>query len=189
MQSSSGPTGRSPRWCGRGTGTSSTATSGRCPSSAAGAPRSSPGPSRDSPRGTSPGWRRARSSPVWSGWSSRDALLAATVADTTNRAGALVSPLLAATVADAADRVRDQAAWLLPTLPGLPLLAALVLLAARRAGDRMATEVATGVAVVTFGLAVVAAYGAAPYDVPGPGLEVDASWIPALGVRAHLALD
>jgi NADH-quinone oxidoreductase subunit M len=100
-----------------------------------------------------------------------------------------VTALLAASAADAADRVRDQAAWLLPALPGLPLLAALGLLAARRVGDRVATEVATAVAVVTLGLAAVAAYGAGPYVVPGPGLEVDAAWMPALGVRAHLALD
>ena len=100
-----------------------------------------------------------------------------------------MTPLLAASAADAADRVRDQAAWLLPALPGLPLLAALVLLFARRVADRAATEIATGVAVVTLGLAAVAAYGAAPYSLPGPGLEVDAVWIPSLGVRAHLALD
>jgi NADH-quinone oxidoreductase subunit M len=100
-----------------------------------------------------------------------------------------VTALLAATAADATDRVRDQAAWLLPALPGLPLLAALVLLGVRRMGDRVATEVATGVAVVTLGLAAVAAFGTGPYAVPGPGLEVDAAWIPALGVRAHLALD
>jgi NADH-quinone oxidoreductase subunit M len=88
-----------------------------------------------------------------------------------------------------AERVRDQAAWLLPALPGLPLLAALVLLALRRLGDRLATEVATAVAVVTLGLAAVAAVGASPYGTPGPNLEVDAPWIPALGVRAHLAVD
>ena len=103
-----------------------------------------------------------------------------------------MTAVLTAVPADAVDRVRDQAAWLLPALPGLPLLAALVLLAARRAGDRLATEVATGVAVVTLGLAAVSAYGAGPYSGPStgrPGLEVDAPWIPALGIRAHLALD
>jgi NADH-quinone oxidoreductase subunit M len=102
-----------------------------------------------------------------------------------------VTALLAAGVAAAPDRVRDQAAWLLPALPGLPLLAALLLLFARRLGDRLATELATGAAVVTVGLAAVSAYRAGPYTAPfdRPGLEVDAPWIPALGVRAHLALD
>jgi NADH-quinone oxidoreductase subunit M len=92
-------------------------------------------------------------------------------------------------VADIAERVREQAAWLLPALPGLPLLAALVLLALRRAGDRLATVAATAVAVVTLALAALAAVGAGPYGTPGPNLEVDAPWIPALGVRAHLAAD
>ena len=86
--------------------------------------------------------------------------------------------------------MRDQAAWLLPALPGLPLLAALVLLFARRAADRVATEIASRRRRRHPRPRRPSPRTAPrPYDVPGPGLEVDAAWIPALGVRAHLALD
>jgi NADH-quinone oxidoreductase subunit M len=81
------------------------------------------------------------------------------------------------------------AAWLLTSLIGLPLLGALALLVLRRIGERAAAELATAVAAGTFGLAVVVAVVAAPYDRPGPGLEVDAVWIRALGIHAHLAVD
>jgi NADH-quinone oxidoreductase subunit M len=99
-----------------------------------------------------------------------------------------VVPAAAAAV-DIVGRVRDQAPWLLAALPGLPLLAALVLLALRRVGDRLATVAATAVAVVTLALAVAVALGAAPYGAARPNLEVDAAWVPALGIRAHLAAD
>ena len=87
------------------------------------------------------------------------------------------------------DRIREQAGWLLPALPLLPLLAAAVLLGVRRLPDRVATELATAVALVTLGLAVVVTVGAAPFAGPGPGLELDAPWVEGLGLRAHLAVD
>jgi len=80
-------------------------------------------------------------------------------------------------------------ALLLPAMVVLPLLAALVLVALPRVGDRLAAELATAVAAVTAGLAVVACVAAAPYDSAAPRLAVDVPWIPALGVRAHLGLD
>jgi NADH-quinone oxidoreductase subunit M len=83
---------------------------------------------------------------------------------------------------------REQG-WLLPAVVAVPLAGALVLLVLRRTGETLAARFATAVAAVTLALAVVTAVAAAPYDRQGPGLAVDASWIPALGVRAHLAVD
>jgi NADH-quinone oxidoreductase subunit M len=79
--------------------------------------------------------------------------------------------------------------WLLPALLAVPLVGALVPLVLRRAGETPVAWIATGLAAVTLALAVAAAVAAAPYDRSRPGLEVDAPWIPALGVRAHLAVD
>ena len=99
------------------------------------------------------------------------------------------------TVLSTATRLSDQAAWLLPALPGLPLLAALVLLGLRRATDRLATVAAAATAAVTLLLAALVAVAAGPYGSAStvaparPAFEVDAPWIPALGVRAHLAAD
>jgi len=78
---------------------------------------------------------------------------------------------------------------LLPTMIGLPLVVALVLLLARGLSDGAAARIATGTAAADLALAVLAAVRAAPFDRAEPGLEVDASWIPALGVRAHLGMD
>jgi NADH-quinone oxidoreductase subunit M len=80
-------------------------------------------------------------------------------------------------------------AAVLTALFALPLLGSLALLVLRHVDARPASLFASGVALVTLALAVVAAVAAAPYDRPAPGLEVDASWIPALGIHAHLALD
>jgi NADH-quinone oxidoreductase subunit M len=52
-----------------------------------------------------------------------------------------------------------------------------------------AGEAGTAVAAGTAVLAVAATVAAAPFDGPGPGLELDVPWIPALGVRLHLGLD
>ncbi|MDQ1293973.1 MAG: NADH-quinone oxidoreductase subunit [Actinomycetota bacterium] len=78
---------------------------------------------------------------------------------------------------------------LLPAMIGLPLAVALLLLLVRGISDGAAVRIATGTAAVNLVLAVVASVQAAPFDRSGPGLEVDASWIPALGVRAHLGMD
>src|SRR4051794_23988679 len=60
--------------------------------------------------------------------------------------------------------VGDQARWLLPALVGLPLLAALVLLALRRLADGAATATAAVVAALTLALAVLVVAAGAPYD-------------------------
>lgn len=79
--------------------------------------------------------------------------------------------------------------WLLPVLVAVPLVAALLLLAARRLSDAVAAWIATVVAAAVLAVAVVATLAAGPYDQPEPGLVVDRLWIPALGVHFHLALD
>ena len=79
--------------------------------------------------------------------------------------------------------------WLLVVLVALPLGAAALLLAWRRAGDATATGLGTVVAAVTLAVAVAASVAAAPYGRTGPGLEVDIAWVPALGLRMHLGLD
>ena len=80
-------------------------------------------------------------------------------------------------------------AWLLPALVAVPLAGAVVLLVLRRTGETSAARFATGVAALTLVLAIGTAVAGAPYDGRAPALEVDAAWIPALGIRAHLALD
>jgi NADH-quinone oxidoreductase subunit M len=80
-------------------------------------------------------------------------------------------------------------AWLLTAVIAVPLAGALVLLVLRRTDETVAARFAAAVAAVTLALAIGTALAAAPYDRSRPGLEVDASWIPALGVRAHLAVD
>jgi NADH-quinone oxidoreductase subunit M len=106
------------------------------------------------------------------------------------------------------------AAWLLPAMVGLPLAGAVVLLFARRLGERPAAVVATVIAGATLWLAVFAALAAAPFDAArigtatsrvastlpasagaagtrylDPGLDWSVPWVPALGVRLHLGLD
>ena len=62
--------------------------------------------------------------------------------------------------------------WLLPLLIGVPLAAALVLLAVRPASDRSAAVFGTVVAAGELGLAALAVEAAAPYGRPGPRLQV-----------------
>jgi NADH-quinone oxidoreductase subunit M len=78
--------------------------------------------------------------------------------------------------------------WLLVAQIAVPLVGALVLLAVPLSDDA-AARAGTVVAAVTLALAGVATWQAAPFDEPGPGLELDAPWMPALGMRAHLGLD
>jgi NADH-quinone oxidoreductase subunit M len=78
---------------------------------------------------------------------------------------------------------------LLPAMVGVPLVGAVLLLALRRTGQTAVARLASAVAALTLILAVAAAVAAGPYDGSAPRLEVDAPWIPALDVRAHLALD
>ena len=89
----------------------------------------------------------------------------------------------------AVPRLADYAPWLLASLIGTPLIGALALLLLRRIGERAAAVLASAVALVALAPAVVVAVGAAPYDVARPGMAVDATWIPALGIHAHLAVD
>jgi NADH-quinone oxidoreductase subunit M len=74
-------------------------------------------------------------------------------------------------------------------LVAVPLLAAVLLLAARRLSDAAAARVAAAAALITLGVAVLIALAAAPYDRDTPGIAIDRMWIPALGVHAHLAVD
>lgn len=82
--------------------------------------------------------------------------------------------------------------WILPLLAGAPLAAAFVLLLLRRLPDALAGWAAVLVTAGTAALGVLAVVAAGPYgdtDVSGPRLQVNVSWIPALGVRFHLGLD
>ena len=88
---------------------------------------------------------------------------------------------------DQVDRI--AAGWLLPTLVGLPLAVAVLLLVGRRISDHVATQIAVLTASATFALAALAAVAAAPYSNGQPGISFDRSWIPAFGVRLHLGID
>ena len=81
------------------------------------------------------------------------------------------------------------ASWALATLVLLPLAGGLLLLSVRRIGERLAAELGTAAAAATLVIAVLAAVTAAPFGRTAPGLDLDVSWIPALGVRMHLGLD
>jgi NADH-quinone oxidoreductase subunit M len=83
----------------------------------------------------------------------------------------------------------SEGGWLLPLLIGVPLAAAVLLLVIRPASDRAAAVFGTTVAVGELGLAALAVWAAAPYGRPGPRLQVDVPWIPALGMRVHLGMD
>ncbi|MBA2769963.1 MAG: NADH-quinone oxidoreductase subunit M [Sporichthyaceae bacterium] len=70
---------------------------------------------------------------------------------------------------------------LLPLLLAVPLVGSLVLLVAPpRRAERLAAPFGTGVALVTFVVAVVAAATFPETDVP---------WVPSLGLRLHLGID
>jgi NADH-quinone oxidoreductase subunit M len=101
--------------------------------------------------------------------------------------GALVTRAVL-TFTDAGE-LGEHAGWVLPALVGLPLLAALVLLALRRVADGPAVVGAAVVAALTLALAALVAVAGAPYDGAAARLDADADWIPALGVRAHLGVD
>jgi NADH-quinone oxidoreductase subunit M len=79
--------------------------------------------------------------------------------------------------------------WALPTLVALPLLGALVLLVLPGLGDRLAHAVgvlATGSVLV----GVLAVFGQFEFAQAGrPQLELDRSWIPAIGARLHVGVD
>jgi NADH-quinone oxidoreductase subunit M len=78
--------------------------------------------------------------------------------------------------------------WLLVAQVAVPLLGAVLVLAVPL-DDDLAARAGTVIATATLVLAGLATWQAAPFDEPGPGLEVDAPWVPALGMRAHLGLD
>ena len=79
--------------------------------------------------------------------------------------------------------------WVLPTLLALPLTGALLLLVLVELGDR----IAYAVGVATTGAVLVAVLGLLGGIEVGqlgkPQLEVDHSWIPAIGARFHLGVD
>jgi NADH-quinone oxidoreductase subunit M len=83
-------------------------------------------------------------------------------------------------------------AWLVPAVAALPLIGALVLLTLRRLSDAAAAQVGTLVSLITLGLAVAATVVAGRSGFNSFGavhLEVNAPWVPALGLRAHVGLD
>ncbi|MFI7588059.1 NuoM family protein [Spongisporangium articulatum] len=83
--------------------------------------------------------------------------------------------------------------WLVPALSVVPILTAFVVLAVRGFdGRRLEALPAWLGAVACLAVTVVAGVATALVVDRGssrPRLEVDAQWIPALGVRAHLGLD
>lgn len=84
----------------------------------------------------------------------------------------------------------SAADWLPVVLVLLPLVASVLLLAlGRRLGDHLTVDVAAGIAAGELVLAGVTVAAGAPYGLPGPRLEVDLPWVPALGLRLHLGLD
>ncbi|HET8970761.1 MAG TPA: NADH-quinone oxidoreductase subunit M [Candidatus Nanopelagicales bacterium] len=77
----------------------------------------------------------------------------------------------------------------LPALLAAPAVAALVLvLLPRRAGDRAAAPVGLLAALVTLGLAIVAAVAVGTSGAAAQ-LDVDLPWVPQLGLRFHLGVD
>lgn len=80
-----------------------------------------------------------------------------------------------------------RADWLVPTAALLPLVAAFVLLVLRRLTDQAAAQFGTLVCLATLVIAAVATMITS--DDGADRLEVDAQWVPALGMRAHLGLD
>jgi NADH-quinone oxidoreductase subunit M len=77
--------------------------------------------------------------------------------------------------------------WLVPAVSLLPLIAAFAVLAVRRLTAQAAARVGTVTCLVTLVLGVGATLITS--DAGPDHLEVDASWVPALGMRAHLGLD
>jgi NADH-quinone oxidoreductase subunit M len=78
---------------------------------------------------------------------------------------------------------------LLVLLVALPLATALALvLAPRRLGEEVAPVAGVVSSCVTL-LAAVLTLAASPWRGSGPALELDAPWVPTLGIRLHLALD
>ena len=69
-----------------------------------------------------------------------------------------------------------------------PLLAGLMLLG-WRIEDRRAAWLATALASGELVLTGVMVAAAVPFGLPGPRLELDLPWVPALGLRLHLGLD
>ena len=80
-------------------------------------------------------------------------------------------------------------AWLVPSAVLLPLVAAFALLALRRLPDSVAAQFGTLVCLVTLVLGGAATLIADRDGFDRRTLEVDAQWVPALGLRAHLGLD
>ena len=78
---------------------------------------------------------------------------------------------------------------LLLLLITLPLGAAFALLLLPRVvGDHLAPSVGVAASALTLGVALLT-LGARPWSTGTPVLELDAPWIPAIGVRLHLVLD
>jgi NADH-quinone oxidoreductase subunit M len=85
--------------------------------------------------------------------------------------------------------VRVDEHWLVPSAVLLPLVGALVLLTLRRLPDSMAAQLGTLICLATLALGGAATLVADRRGFDRRSLEVDAQWVPALGLRAHLGLD
>jgi NADH-quinone oxidoreductase subunit M len=76
--------------------------------------------------------------------------------------------------------------WLVPAAALLPLVAAFALLVLRRLTDVAAAQIGTLAGLATLVIGVVATLFTSD---GGDRLEVDAQWVPALGMRFHLGMD
>jgi NADH-quinone oxidoreductase subunit M len=77
--------------------------------------------------------------------------------------------------------------WLVPAASLLPLVGAFALLALRKLTDVAAAQIGTLVSLATLVISVAATLITS--DTGADRLEVDAPWVPALGMRLHLGLD
>ena len=78
---------------------------------------------------------------------------------------------------------------LLPALCLVPLIGALAMFAVRKLSATAAAWAGTGISLVTLALAVTATVAGAAQGLDRIRLQVDAPWVPALGLRLHLGID
>jgi NADH-quinone oxidoreductase subunit M len=79
-------------------------------------------------------------------------------------------------------------AWLLPTILGLPLVGAILIMLLPREEESLARAVGFGTALATFGLSL-ATLAYFSYEDPGYQMLIDAPWIAGLGASFKLGVD
>jgi NADH-quinone oxidoreductase subunit M len=79
-------------------------------------------------------------------------------------------------------------AWLLPSILGLPLVGAILIMLLPREEESIARAVGFGTALATFGLSLVT-LGYFSSTEPGYQMLIDAPWIPGLGASFKLGVD